>query len=221
MESFHGSAVGGHSGANATIQRLSTVLYWKGLKKDVKNLVRECMVCQRNKGDKHHPRGLLQPLPIPETVWSSIGMDFVEGLPKSEKIDCILVVVDRLTKYSHFIGLTHPFTTKGVAHIFLKNVFKLHGLPSNIICDRDKVFMSLFWRELFGNLGVVVNALTSYHLETDGQTKRVNQCLETYLRCMTGERPKDWSEWLHLVEWWYNTTFHSAIQTTPYQAFYG
>ncbi|GMI86968.1 hypothetical protein HRI_002366100 [Hibiscus trionum] len=68
MKFFHGSAVGGHSGANATIQRLSTVLYWKGLKRDVKNLVRECMVCQRNKGDKHHPRGLLQPLPIPETV---------------------------------------------------------------------------------------------------------------------------------------------------------
>ncbi|GMI67905.1 hypothetical protein HRI_000459800 [Hibiscus trionum] len=218
---FHNSMVGGHSGVTATIQRISAVLYWKGMKKDVKGWVRDCLTCQRNKGDKHHPRGLLQPLPIPETLWSSIGMDFIEGLPKSGRVNCILVVVDRLTKYSHFLGLIHPFTAKDVAQAFLKNVFKLHGLPSNIVCDRDKVFMSVFWKELFGKLGVVVHASTAYHPETDGQTERVNQCLETYLRCMTGERPKDWSEWLHLVEWWYNTTFHSAIRTTPYQALYG
>ncbi|GMI95803.1 hypothetical protein HRI_003249600 [Hibiscus trionum] len=81
--------------------------------------------------------------------------------------------------------------------------------------------MSLFWRELLKKLGVQVNASTAYHPQSDGQTERVNQCLETYLRCMSGERPREWKDWLHLAEWWYNTNFHSAIRTTPYQALYG
>ncbi|GMI89932.1 hypothetical protein HRI_002662500 [Hibiscus trionum] len=191
------------------------------MKKEVKRLVRECSTCQRNKIDLVHPRGLLQPLPIPEAAWSSISMDFIEGLPMSRKRDVILVVVDRLTKYGHFIAMAHPFTTKDVAQLFMENVFKLHGLSGNIVCDRDKVFMSVFWKELFGKLGVKVNPSTAYHPQTDGQTEKVNQCLEAYLRCMTGEKPKEWGNWLHLVEWWYNTSFHSAIQTTPYQAMYG
>ncbi|GMJ04991.1 hypothetical protein HRI_004168300 [Hibiscus trionum] len=166
-------------------------------------------------------RGLLQPLAIPNAIWSSISMDFIEGLPQSKKRDCIFVVVDRLTKYAHFVALAHPFTAKSIAQVFLENIFKLHGLPVDIVCDRDRIFMSTFWKELMSKLGVTINASTTYHPQSDGQTERVNQCWETYLRCMTGERPKEWCDWLHLAEWWYNTTFHSAIQVTPYQALYG
>ncbi|GMI89777.1 hypothetical protein HRI_002647000 [Hibiscus trionum] len=221
IEYFHASPIGGHSGAHATIKRLGALMYWKGMRKEVKRWVRECTVCQRNKADLIHPRGLLQPLPILESAWSSISMDFIEGLPTSRKKDVIMVVVDRLTKYGHFIALAHPFTTKDVAQCFMENIFKLHGLPGDIICDRDKVFMSLFWRELFQKLGVKIKPSTAYHPQTDGQTEKVNQCLEAYLRCMSGEKPKEWGNWLHLAEWWYNTSFHSAIQTTPYQALYG
>ncbi|GMI65616.1 hypothetical protein HRI_000230900 [Hibiscus trionum] len=152
------------------------------MRKEVKRLVRECSTCQRNKTDLIHPRGLLQPLPIPESTWSSISMNFIEGLPVSRKRDVILVVVDRLTKYGHFIALAHPFTAKNVAQSFMENVFKFHGLPGNIICDRNKVFMSVFWQELFGKLGVKINPSTAYHPQTDGQTEKVNQCLEAYLR---------------------------------------
>ncbi|GMJ09387.1 hypothetical protein HRI_004607900 [Hibiscus trionum] len=81
--------------------------------------------------------------------------------------------------------------------------------------------MSTFWKELMSKLGVKINASTAYHPQSDGQTERVNQCLETYLRCMTGERPKEWCDWLHLAEWWYNTSYHSTILVTPYQALYG
>ncbi|GMI64735.1 hypothetical protein HRI_000142800 [Hibiscus trionum] len=218
---FHCSPIGGHSGVEVTTRRLSSIFYWKGLRKNVKSLVRECGVCQKNKGDLNHPRGLLQPLPIPETVWTSISMDFIEGLPNSMKKDVILVVVDRLTKYAHFLALSHPYTARDIAQVFLENIFKLHGMPHTIVCDRDKTFMSQFWRELFLRSGTVITPSTAYHPETDGQTERVNQCVETYLRCMTGEKPKEWSDWLHLAEWWYNSSYHSAIGTSPFQALYG
>ncbi|GMJ08032.1 hypothetical protein HRI_004472400 [Hibiscus trionum] len=221
MSYFHGSPIGGHSRAEVTTRRLSSIFYWKGLRKHVKTMVRECEICQKNKIDLSHPRGLLQPLPIPETVWTSISMDFIEGLPNSRRKDVILVVVDRLTKYAHFIALSHPFTARDIAQVFLENIFKLHGMPHTIVYDRDRIFMSQFWKELFAKLGTAITPSTAYHPETDGQTERVNQCVETYLRCMTGEKPREWSEWLHLAEWWYNSSYHSAIGTSPFQALYG
>ncbi|GMI64925.1 hypothetical protein HRI_000161800 [Hibiscus trionum] len=221
LKFFHGSPMGGHSGVHASTKRATAVVYWKGLRKDMKRFVRGCEVRQQNKHDLQHPRGLLQSLPIPEKAWASISMDFVEGLPKSQGKEVIFVVVDRLTKYGHFIDMTHPYTALDVARVFMEQVFRLHGLPETIVCDRDRVFMSIFWRELFLKLGVVITPSTAYHPETDDQTERVNQSLETYLRCMTGERPMEWSSWLYLAEWWYNTSYHSEIKSTPHMALYG
>ncbi|KAL0371093.1 UNVERIFIED_CONTAM: hypothetical protein Sangu_0427400 [Sesamum angustifolium] len=115
------------------------MFYWPE-KQDVVRWVQSCDVCQRSKAEHLPYPGLLQPLAIPTQAWSSISMDFIEGLPKSERNDCILVVVDHLTKYTHFIALTHPFSAEGVARTFMDSVYKLHGLPVNIISDRDKVF---------------------------------------------------------------------------------
>lgn len=167
------------------------------------------------------PPGLLQPLPIPDEAWSSIGMDFVSGLPKSDGKKVIMVVVDRLTKYAHFLSLSHPFKAKDVAQIFLDNIYKLHGLPQTIISDRDPIFTSNFWRELMSSLGVKLNMSTAYHPQSDGQTERVNQCLENYLRGMCYNQQKKWHKWLSMAEWWYNSCYHSAIKTTPFRALYG
>lgn len=95
-------------------------------------------------------------------------MDFIEGLPKSEGKDCIMVVVDRFTKFAHFIGLTHPYSAQEVARIFLDQVMKLHVVPHLIISDQDKIFTSLLWQELMKVLGVKLKMSTAYHPQTDG-----------------------------------------------------
>jgi hypothetical protein len=123
-------------------------------------------------------------------------MDFIEGLPKSEGYNVILVVVDHFTKYAHFIPLKHPYTAISVARVLFDIVVKLHGLPQSIVSDRDKVFTSSVWKELFKLMGVQLHLSTAYHPQTDSHTKRVNQCLEMYLRCSVGDSPAKWKSWL-------------------------
>lgn len=117
--------------------------------------------------------------------------------------------------------LKHPITVKTVAKAFITNIFKLHSLPTVIVTDRDRIFTSHLWQDLFKALGIKLHMSTSYHPQTDGQTERVNQCLETYLRCMAFAQPKKWCSWLPMAEWWYNTSFHTSLKMTPFQALYG
>lgn len=117
-------------------------------------------------------------------------MDFVDGLPKSEGKQVILVVVDIFTKYSHFIGMSQSYIAFHVAKTFIDNIYKLHGLPHFIVSDIDFIFINAFWQELFKLLSIELKLSIAYHLQTDGQTERVNACLETYLRCMCGNKPK-------------------------------
>lgn len=119
-------------------------------------------------------------------------MNLIIRLSNSKGKEVILVVVDRLTKYSHYISLIHPYSAATVAQVFINNVYQLHGLPSNIVSDRDPVFVSVFWKELFKQLGVFICTSFVYHPQTDGQTEVVNRCLERYLRCMVSERPSTW-----------------------------
>lgn len=207
LANFHKSALGGHSGERATYQRLKLVFYWPKLHKNVKDYVKACPVCQKNKSENIPYPGLLEPLPVPDKAWSHISMDFIEGLPKSNGKDVILVVVDRFTKYSHFLTLSHPFTVNEVIPLLLDHIFKLHGPPQVIVTDRDKIITSTLWQSLFKALGINLHLSSAYHPQTDGQTERVNQCLENYLRCMCFTAPRRWSYWLSSAEWWYNTSF--------------
>lgn len=221
IQAFHSSTFGGHSGIRATYQRIKKLFYWPGLKKGVENHIRNCPVCHVTKSEHVHIPGLLNPLEVPDMAWTHISMDFVEGLPKSKGKDVILVVEDRLTKYAHFIALSHPYTVEEVVQVFMDNIHKLHGMPIAIVTDRDRVFTSTFFQEVFKSQKVQLRFSTAYHPQTDGQTERVNQCLESYLRCMTFQEPQNWCSWIALAEWWYNTTYHTAIQMTPFKALYG
>ncbi|WVZ53351.1 hypothetical protein U9M48_004311 [Paspalum notatum var. saurae] len=218
---LHSSALGGHSGIQATYHRVSQHFTWPKLKLDVENFVKQCLICQQAKHSLTHPSGLLQPLPIPTGVWQDLSMDFIEGLSSSEGYTTIMVVVDRLTKVAHFIALRHPYTASGLARVFLDSLVCLHGFPQSIVSDRDPIFISAFWRELFKLYKVKLNLSTAYHQQSDGQTEHINQCLEMYLRCAIHSSPCQWKSWLPLAELWYNSSFHTSLGCSPFKALFG
>lgn len=221
LNALHAGAVGGHSGVQVTYTRLKRLFAWPGLKKSVIQFVEACFVCKQAKAERVRYPGLLQPLPVPEHAWQMVTLNFIEGLPVSSGFDCILVVVDKFSRYAHFIALAHPFTAFDVAMAYLQNVYKLHGLPQAIVSDRDRIFTSALWTELFKLADTQLRMSSAYHPQTDGQTERVNQCLETFLRCFVHACPCKWFRWLALAEFWYNTAPHSALGTSPFEVLYG
>lgn len=201
--------------------RIKQCFAWKGLKAAVRDFVQSCQTCQQSKYDRSKSPGLLQPLPVPDSAWQVISLDFIEGLPLSNGYNSLLVVVDLLTKYGYFIPLQHPFTAASVAKAFFHSVYHLHGLPKTLISDRNRIFTSHFWTKLFKLADVNLCKSSAYHPQSDGQTERLNQCVETYLRCFVHACPSKWSQWLSSAEFWYNTCDHSAIGRTPFEALYG
>lgn len=152
-----------------------------------------CDIFLRSKDDNMAYPGLFQHLPIPNQVWWMT-----------------LMVVDRMTKCAHFIALSHPYTAATMADVFWKKVHCLHGTPESIVTDMDKVFLWNFLQSLFKVLGTQLHYSTTYHPQSDGQTERVNKCLENYLGCMTASRPTQWKQWPTIAEWCTIPTFTPA-----------
>ena len=206
-----------HLGRDLTVTRLRGFFYWKRLAKHTRQFIMECVTCQASKCEPMTSPGLMQPLSIPEEVCVDISMDFITRLSKSNGKEVIYVVVDRLSKATHCMALTHPFSALQVAQVYLDHVFKLHGWSKSIVSDKDSVFLSQFCQGLFSLHGSAFHLSLAYHPQSDGQTEVVNRCLEMYLRYMCGENSKDWCIWLPLAEWWYNTHYHTFTQLTPYE----
>lgn len=173
ITTFQSTPIGGHSGIMATYHRLKKLFAWHGLKAAVENFVQQCQVCQQAKHENCKLPGLLVPLPIRKEAWQDISMDFIE-VPVSNGCHSILVVVDRFTKFAHFIPLKHPYTAQHVASVFLDRVASIYGLPKTMVSDRDAIFTSQFWKVLFTKMKVPLLINTTYHPQTDGQTGRVN-----------------------------------------------
>jgi len=148
-------------------------------------------------------------------------MDFITGLPPSNNYIVLMTVIDRLSKFAHFIPLKADYTSKQVTEAFISYIVKLHGIPQSIISDRDKIFMSHFWQQLFKQQGTSLSMSSAYHPQTDGQTENLNKTVEMYLRCFCYQNPKQWVKLLPWAEYWYNSSFHHSIGMTPFKALYG
>lgn len=203
LEEFHSSLLGGHGGIQKTYGRLKENVYWHGMKQDVVDFVNSCSVCQQTKIPSHLPYGLLQPLPIPNGVWEDLSLDFITRLPSFQTHTVILVVVDRFSKAAHFGTLPTNFSAIKVADLFARMICRLHGMPKSIVSDRDPIFLSKFWQELFRLCGTKLRMSTTSHPQSDGQTEVVNKVLQQYLRCFCHHKPNSWGKYLHWAEWNY------------------
>lgn len=171
----------GHEGIQKPLLRLRADFAIPRDRARVREFVWRCEVCQRNKIEHLRPSGLLQPLSVPSLVWTDIAMDFVEGVPRVNGKSVILTVVDRFSKFAHFIPLGHPYTAASVARVFFDEVVHLHGLPASIVSDRDPVFTGSFWRELFRLSGVQLHYTTAFHPQSEGKSEATNKIIMMYL----------------------------------------
>jgi hypothetical protein len=148
-------------------------------------------------------------------------MDFVEGFPRVGGKSVVLTVVDRFSKMAHFIPLGHPYTALTVAQAFFDNIVRLHGFPCSIVSDRDSFFTGTLWSEMFNLAGVKLRLSSAFRPQTDGQSEVANRVLAVYLRCLAGDRPHSWLRWLPWAEYCFNTSFRSALGSTPFEVVYG
>ena len=214
----HDHPLSGHFGQNKTMDLVRRDYNWPDYQKDVKNYCNSCMACSRNKPRRHKPYGEVHQIRVPELPWNSILMDFIEKLPDSNGYNSILVVVDRFTKQGIFIPCTVNITSPELAVLFVQHVFSKHGVPSHVTSDRSPEFVSLFFRSLGKALNMELHFTSGYHPEGDGQTERLNQTLEQYLRIYCNFQQDDWSELLPLAEFAYNNAPSSATGVSPFFA---
>ncbi len=165
-------------------------LWWPTRERDVRRFVASCHVCAQTKSSNTPPAGLLRPLPIPSRPWSHIALDFVTGLPLSAGNTVILTVVDRFSKAAHFIPLPRLPSARETAQVMVDHVFKIHGLPSDIVSDREPQFTSQFWREFCRQIGASPSLSSGFHPQTNGQAERTNQILGRMLRSLTSRTPR-------------------------------
>ena len=221
LEEAHSSAHAMHPGSTKMYRTLKKYYWWSGMKREVAEYVSKCFICQQVKAERQKPSGLLQPLPIPKWKWERITMDFVFKLPpRVQRHDGIWVVVDRLTKSTHFIPIREKFSPQKLAELFMNHIVSLHGVPVSIISDRDPRFTSRFWKRLMKELGVKLNFSTAFHPQTDGQSEKTIQTLEDMLRSCVLQFKGHWNEYLPLAEFTYNNSYHSSIEMSPYEALY-
>ncbi|KAF1316552.1 reverse transcriptase, partial [Globisporangium splendens] len=217
---YHDSPSGGHLGREKTFLSLSRDYYLPHMYKWVRKYVRTCEICQRVKpsGSTQAP---LRSLAVPSDSWKSVSMDFIFGLPRDKHgRNGILVFVDRFSKMVHLAPVSDKISAEMTAKVFVDVVFRLHGLPVEIVSDRDTRFTSKFWRALFGLLDTKLSMSTAAHPETDGQTERVNRVLEDVLRSYATSF-KEWSEFLPLAEFALNNSTHVSTGHSPFYVNYG
>ena len=203
---------------NKTLELLRRQYTWPDVRTFIRDYCRSCTTCARGKLPRHKPYGTLKQLPIPEQPWNSISMDFIEKLPSSSNYTSILVVDDQLTKQAIFIPTSDTITAPELASLFVFHVFSKHGVPQHVTSDRGSEFVSHFFRSLGKALDMTLHFTSGYHPEGDGQTERVNQTLEQYLRMYCNYQQTNWSDLLPLAEFAYNNAPNATTGISPFFA---
>jgi hypothetical protein len=227
VTTVHEHPLHGHQGVYKTLTRLRRSFDFPGSRSTVQEVIRNCDTCNRSKTGRHQPYGELQPIPVPEKAWETVAMDFITKLPKSKEpltgtlYDSILVITDKLTKYAYFLPYKEESTAEDIAYTFIRVVISQHGVPKQLISDRDKLFTSKFWKALMKALGLNHTLSTAYHPQTDGQTERLNQTLEAYLRSYINYQQDNWVELLATAQMSYNNSPLESTGVSPCFANYG
>jgi hypothetical protein len=221
LKKKHSGGLAGHFGHDKTFAKLSESYFWPGMRSEVKKFVDKCRICQHSKGRKQNA-GFYQPLPIPDKPWDEISMDFVLGLPRTQRgVDSIFVVVDRFSKMAHFIPCQKTSDATHIANLFFKEIVRLHGLLKSIVLDRDTKFIGNFWRTLWKKLGTNLMFSFAYHPQMDGQTEVVNRSLGDLLRTLVTEHHSSWDSILPQAEFAYNDSVNRSTGKSPFQIVYG
>ncbi|GJY06917.1 putative reverse transcriptase domain-containing protein [Tanacetum coccineum] len=211
-----------HPGSDKMYQDLKKLYWWQNMKAEIATYISKCLTCAKFKVECQKPFGLLVQPVIPVWKWENITMDFVTKLPKtSTGQDTIWVIVDRLTKSTHFLPMKETDSMEKLTRQYLKEVVSRHGVPVLIISDRDSKFASHFWQSLNKALGTQLDMSMAYHPQTDGQSERTIQTLEDMLRACVIDFGKGWDRHLPLVEFSYNNSYHTSIKVAPFEALYG
>ncbi|WVZ80247.1 LOW QUALITY PROTEIN: hypothetical protein U9M48_027739 [Paspalum notatum var. saurae] len=222
LDEAHTSMFTLHPGSNKMYQDLKQKFWWTRMKREIAKYVSECDVCQRVKADHLKPAGMLQPLAVPAWKWEDIHMDFIVGLPRTQKgYDSIWVIIDRFTKSAHFIPVKTTYRAKQYAELYISRIVSLHGVPLTITSDRGSLFLSRFWEQLQTALGTNLIHSSAYHPQTSGQVERVNQILEDMLRACALTFSTKWDECLPLAEFAYNNSYQKSLDMAPFEALYG
>jgi len=220
QETYEGGLMG-HFGEEKTLGVLKEKFFWPHMSKDVQSHCNRCTSCLQSKS-KIMPHRLYTPLPVASAPWEDINMDFVLGLPRTQRgFDSIFVVVDRFRKITYFIPYQNVDDATNIARLFFRDVVKLHGIPHTIVSNRDTKFLSHFWKTLWSRLGTKLNFSTSHHPQIDGQTEVVNRSLSTMLRAILKGNHKSWDEYVPHIEFAYNRVVHRTTKIYPFEVVYG
>ncbi|KAH9466898.1 hypothetical protein Pst134EB_033244 [Puccinia striiformis f. sp. tritici] len=216
MKMYHDAPTVGHPGSSRTLSALTRTFSWPGVRRFVLDYVRSCDSCQRVKARRQAKDGKLIPIVPGPKPWSTIGMDMITKLPLSGGFDSILVVIDLLSKLTHFIPCKEASSSMVLAGLFRKNIFRLHGLPDRIVSDRGSTFVSGIWKCLMVALNIKSALSTAYHPQTDGQTERMNQVLEDYLRHFCSYYQDNWDKCLDMAEFSINNMDSASLGVSPF-----
>ncbi|KAL4017120.1 hypothetical protein IC575_024794 [Cucumis melo] len=211
-----------HPESTKMYQDLRSVYWWRNMKREVADFVSRCLRCQQVKAPRQKLAGLLQPLSVPGWKWESVSMNFITGLPRTLKgYTVIWVVVDRLTKSSHFVPWKFTYIASKWGQLYMIEIVSLHGVPISLVFDRDARFTSKFWKGLQLAFDTRLDFSTTFHPQTDGQIERLNQIWEDMLRACVLEFSWSWDFHLHLMEFAYNNSYQATIGMAPFEALYG